>query len=132
MLTVEYNGREYPLSATLRVAYNIQGQHNHASYLDIFEKIDKMTLEEQIGIVWASFAAANKDECAFIKRKDFQDYYLDNNNLGDLMNLVNAIVRGIMGKLEDDVESGVDGEDGNEDENFQIEPGMESLDEELK
>lgn len=103
MLTITIRGNEYELATTLRVAYNIQGQHNHRSYIEIFEDIDKMTLEQQIGIVYASFQAANPDSSKLIKQSDFLNEFLDNCNLTELMKYVKDIIAGIMGKdLEDD------------------------------
>ena len=103
MLTITIRGNEYELATTLRVAYNIQGQHNHRSYIEIFEDIDKMTLEQQIGIVYASFQAANPDSSKLIKQPDFLNEFLDNYNLTELMKYVKGIIAGIMGKdLEDD------------------------------
>lgn len=98
MLTITIRGNEYELATTLRVAYNIQGQHNHKSYLEIFEDIDKMTLEQQIGIVYASFQAANSDSSKLIKQSDFLNEFLDTYNLKELMDYVQSIIKGIMGK----------------------------------
>ena len=98
MLAITIRGNEYELATTLRVAYNIQGQHNHRSYIEIFEDIDKMTLEQQIGIVYASFQAANSDSSKLIKQSDFLNEFLDNYNLTELMKYVKDIIAGIMGK----------------------------------
>lgn len=108
MLTITIRGNEYELATTLRVAYNIQGQHNHRSYIEIFEDIDKMTLEQQIGIVYASFQAANPDSSKLIKQSDFLNEFLDNCNLTELMKYVKDIIAGIMGKDLEDVDSEVE------------------------
>lgn len=108
MLTITIRGNEYELATTLRVAYNIQGQHNHRSYIEIFEDIDKMTLEQQIGIVYASFQAANPDSSKLIKQSDFLNEFLDNYNLTELMKYVKDIIAGIMGKDLEDVNSEVE------------------------
>lgn len=132
-LTVTFRDREFPLAATLRVAYNLQGQHNHKSYIDIFQRIDKMTLEEQIGIVWAAFAAANRDEATFIKSTDFREDLLDRYNVGELMEMVGEIISGIMGKDPEELKAGgmaeleKQEEQEEAEENFPSEPGMESL-----
>lgn len=34
-MIIKLNGTEYPLATTLRVAYKIQGQHNHKAYSKI-------------------------------------------------------------------------------------------------
>ena len=106
MLTITIRGNEYELATTLRVAYNIQGQHNHRSYIEIFEDIDKMTLEQQIGIVYASFQAANPDSSKLIKQSDFLNEFLDNYNLTELMKYVKDIIAGIMGKDLEDINPG--------------------------
>lgn len=111
MLTITIRGNEYELATTLRVAYNIQGQHNHRSYIEIFEDIDKMTLEQQIGIVYASFQAANPDSSKLIKQSDFLNEFLDNYNLTELMKYVKDIIAGIMGKDLPEVEPS-DNEEG--------------------
>lgn len=98
MLTIVINDKEYELATTLRVAYNIQGQHNHKSYLEIFGEIDKMTLEQQIGIVYSAFQAANQEETKFIKANEFLNVFLDTYNLKELMDYVQSIIKGIMGE----------------------------------
>lgn len=107
MLAITIRGNEYELATTLRVAYNIQGQHNHRSYIEIFEDIDKMTLEQQIGIVYASFQAANPDGAKLIKQSDFLNEFLDNYNLTELMKYVKDIIAGIMGKDLEDINPAV-------------------------
>ena len=97
-LSVTINDKEYPLATTLRVAYKIQGQHNHKPYSEVFKKMGEMTVEEQIGIMYASFECANPAEVKFITRKNFEEYYLDNFNLKDLMNQLQGVVKGIMGE----------------------------------
>ena len=104
MLAITIRGNEYELATTLRVAYIIQGQHNHKSYIDIFEEIDKMTLEQQIGIVYAAFQAANPDDAKLIKQNDFLNDFLDNYNLSELMKYVKDIIAGIMGRDLPEVE----------------------------
>lgn len=98
MLTIVINGKTYDLATTLRVAYIVQGQHNHKSYLEIFESIDSMTLEQQIGLVYAAFQAANPEEAKFVKPNDFLNSFLDSYNLKELMDYVKEIIKGIMGK----------------------------------
>jgi hypothetical protein len=97
-LTVEINGREYPLATTLRVAYKIQGQHNHKPYTEVFKQMGDMHVEDQIGIMYAAFECANPKEALTLKRKDFENYYLDNYNLKDLMNQLQGVIKGIMGE----------------------------------
>lgn len=97
-LTVIINGIEYPLATTLRVAYKIQGQHNHKPYTEVFRQMSDMHVEDQIGIMYAAFECANPQETFKIKRKDFEEYYLDNYNLKDLMNQLQGVIKGIMGE----------------------------------
>ena len=40
MATITLNGIEYTLASNLRVAYELQGQHNHKSYTQILSSFD--------------------------------------------------------------------------------------------
>lgn len=97
-LTVTINGSEYAMATTLRVAYKIQGQHHHAPYTEVFQKVGEMTVEDQIGILYAAFQCANPNSP--ITRQAFQDCYLDNYNLKALMAHINAVIKGVMGEPE--------------------------------
>ena len=98
MLTVKINGTEYELATTLRVAYKIQGQHNHKSYTEVFRSIGEMVLEDQIGILYAAFECANPEDAKIIKRQNFLDAYLDTYNLKIMMEHIQGVIRGIMGE----------------------------------
>lgn len=98
MLTVNINGLEYPLASTLRVAYKVQGQHNHKPYTEVFKAIGDMHLEDQIGILYAAFECANPTEVHVIKRQTFLEAYLDNYNLKEMMDHIQGVIRGIMGE----------------------------------
>lgn len=98
MLNVTINGVEYPLATTLRVAYKIQGQHNHKPYTEVFKDIGVMHLEDQIGILYAAFECANPEEAKVIKRQHFLDSYLDNYNLKVMMDHIQGVIKGIMGE----------------------------------
>lgn len=91
------NGSEYPLSTTLRVAYKVQGQHNHKPYTEVFKGLGDMPLEQQIDILYAAFQCANPDEAKFITQQKFLDYYLDNYTLATVMHQLEDVVKGIMG-----------------------------------
>lgn len=91
------NGNEYPLSTTLRVAYKVQGQHNHKPYTEVFKGLGDMPLEQQIDILYAAFQCANPDEAKFITQQKFLDYYLDNYTLATVMHQLEDVVKGIMG-----------------------------------
>lgn len=108
MLNITIGTTEYELATTLRVAYLVQGQNNHKSYVELFQEIDKMTLEQQVGIVYAAFVAANPDQKKTITQNDFFEYFLDNYTISELMKYVSKIIEGIMGKKleeEEEVES---------------------------
>lgn len=98
MLTVKIKGTEYPLATTLRVAYKVQGQHNHKPYTEVFKALGDMVLEDQIGIVYAAFECANTDQAFKIKRQDFLEAYLDEYNIKLMMEQIKEIIRGIMGE----------------------------------
>ena len=92
------NGVEYPLATTLRVAYLVQGQHNHKPYAEVFKDIGDMTIEDQIGIIYCAFKCANADSTVTISKQNFIDYYLDNFTLKEVINQLQEIVKGIMGE----------------------------------
>lgn len=119
-MTITYKGKEYELARTLRVAYKVQGQNNHESYLSIFNRLDSMTIEEQIGIIYASFSAANPEDAKFIKQTDFLNECLDTMDLSSVMNTIQYIIEGIMGKeLTDTAKAEVEADRNEADENFQ-------------
>lgn len=115
MFTV-IDGQEYPLATTLRVAYMVQGQHNHKPYTEVFKNIGDMTVEDQIGILYAAFCCANpgvQDTKTgkirpLFTREEFQNYYLDNYNLKDLMDQLQGVIRGIMGTTDEELEDARD------------------------
>lgn len=101
-LSVRINGQDYPLAATLRVAFKVQGQHNHKPYAEVFKNIGDMTVEEQIGIIYAAFECGNPEVAQFWTRAKFQDYYLDNLNLKDLLDQLQTLIKNIMGDTSDE------------------------------
>ena len=113
MVTIIFNEKEYNLATTLRVAYMVQGQHNHKPYTEVFQQIGNMTLEDQIAILYAAFACANKDEAKFITRQNFLDYYLDNYTLSDVMSQLQSVIEGITGQTLNDVEESKETSQGN-------------------
>lgn len=94
-MIVTINGADYSLATSLRVAYKVQGQHNHKPYSKVFSEIGGMTLEEQIGILFAAFQVANPE--VKMSQEQFLNYYLDNYKLKVLMDQVKDIIQGIMG-----------------------------------
>ena len=96
-MTTTINGTEYNLSTTLRVAYKVQGQHNHKPYTEVFQGLGDMTLEQQINILYASFQCANPEAAKEITSQKFLDYYLDNYNLKIVMDQLKAVIQEITG-----------------------------------
>ena len=103
-MTTTINGTEYSLSTTLRVAYKVQGQHNHKPYTEVFQGLGDMTLEQQINILYASFQCPNPEAAKEITSQKFLDYYLDNYNLKIVMDQLQAVVKGIMGTEDEDAD----------------------------
>ena len=99
MLSINYMGTDYSLATNLRVAYNVQGQHNHKPYTEVFKNIGDMTVEDQLGIIYCSFKCANPD--TIVTREQFQNYLLDNMNLKDMLDVLQSIIKGIMGTDDD-------------------------------
>lgn len=95
---VNLYGAEYTLSTKLRVAYKVQGQHGHKPYSEIFTRLDSMTLEDQIAILYASFEVANPDKAKDITFQKFLDWYLDNYDISVVMGQLQNIIGGILGK----------------------------------
>lgn len=95
------NNVEYELATTLRVAYKIQGKHNHKAYTEIFSKIGDMCIEEQIDILYAAFEVANPEAAKEITSAVFRDYYLDHYDLKTIMEQMQAVIKGITGDIED-------------------------------
>lgn len=91
------NGKEYELSDKLRVAYKIQGQNNHVSYMELFSKIDTLPLEKQVEMIYVAFSVANPEEAKTLTSQAFLDYYLDNFTLKEMMNQLQDIISGITG-----------------------------------
>lgn len=133
MITITVLGKEYELATTLRVAYIVQGQHNHKSYIDVFSSIDKMSIEEQVGILYAAFVAANKEESKTITKSVFTNAVMDTFDLSMLMEKIKDVISGVMGKeLSEQAEKQSKDNSGDSTEDFQEELGMEYLEEELK
>lgn len=95
---ITINGRSYMLSSRLRVAYRVQGMNNHKPYTEVFKDMADQPLEKQIEILYAAFADANPDEAREITQQKFLDYYLDNYTLSDVMEQLQHVIEGIMGK----------------------------------
>ena len=116
MLNVKYKDKEYPLATTLRVAYRIQGQHNHKPYTEIFKSVGDMTLEDQVGIIYEAFLCGSRYDLNVqaIKRNDFLEDYLDNYTLTEMMSQLQEIIQGIVGTdASENANENTDEEQGN-------------------
>lgn len=100
-VTTILNGTEYSLATTLRVAYIVQGMHNHKPYTEVFKGMGDMPIEQQIDILYAAFQCANPEDAKTITSKVFRDYYLDNYNLKFVMGQLEKVVKGILGEEEE-------------------------------
>lgn len=97
-MVINYKGTEYELSSSLRVAYKIQGQNGHKSYTEVFRSITTMPIEQQIYILYVAFAIANPEDAKKTTQAEFLDYFLDTYNVGQLMDMLNEVISGILGK----------------------------------
>lgn len=95
MVTTTINGAEYELATSLRVAYKVQGQHNHKPYSEVFSNIGQMKIEDQIGILHCAFQVANPD--VLMTKQTFTDYYLDHMNLKQIMAQLKSVIQEITG-----------------------------------
>ena len=95
MVTTTINGVEYELATTLRVAYKVQGQHNHKPYSKVFSDIGDMCIEDQIGILYCAFQVGNPT--ANMTKQSFVDYYLDHMNLKEIMAQLKQVIQEITG-----------------------------------
>lgn len=105
MLSINLFGQEYALSNKLRVAYRVQGQHDHKPYTEVFSGVGDMPIEDQIGIIYESFWCANPEARDKISRQQFLEEYLDRYDVKALMEQLKEIIQGIMGVKDDDLNS---------------------------
>ena len=103
MLSINLFGQEYALSNKLRVAYRVQGQHDHKPYTEVFSGVGDMPIENQIGIIYESFWCANPEARDKISRQQFLEEYLDKYDVKSLMEQLREIIQGIMGVKDDDL-----------------------------
>lgn len=112
--TVTIDGTEYELSTKLRVAYKVQGQHAHKPYTEIFSDLNGMTIEQQIAILYAAFEVANPEAAKTINKQVFLDHYLDNSDVSGVMDQLQDIIGGILGKdLKEEAEKKQTESEGN-------------------
>ena len=103
MLSINLFGQEYALSNKLRVAYRVQGQHDHKPYTEVFSGVGDMPIEDQIGIIYESFWCANPEARDKISRQQFLEEDLDKYDVKALMEQLKEIIQGIMGVKDDDL-----------------------------
>ena len=103
MLSINLFGQDYALSNKLRVAYRVQGQHDHKPYTEVFSGVGDMPIEDQIGIIYESFWCANPEARDKISRPQFLEEYLDKYDVKTLMEQLREIIQGIMGVKDDDL-----------------------------
>lgn len=103
---IQIDGVDYPLATTLRVAYKIQGMNEHKPYSQVFQDLAEMTVEKQIDIVYAAFTCANSEHSSIMDNQQFRDYCFDHMNLKDLMDILQQVVKAILGDDEDTNNSG--------------------------
>lgn len=101
---------EYTLATTLRVAYVLQGMNNHKSYLDIFQSIGEMAIEEQINVIYAAYMVGNTTTDNNLITKDhFKNICLDNLDLTEMMDIIKTIIEGITGKkIQESTENSIE------------------------
>ena len=100
MATIKINGNEYTLACNLRVAYELQGQHNHKAYSQILSSVGEMPLEQQIDILYIAFKVGNPEDAKTFTREMFRTYILDHAefNTTVLLQLIKKVIAGILGK----------------------------------
>ena len=112
-LFLTINEVDYPLATSLRVAYVVQGQHNHKPYTEIFQNVGNMTVEEQIDIIYASLKVANPELAMTMSSQKFLNWALDNMPFKKMQLLVGAILKRILDADDSADETATDEEQGN-------------------
>lgn len=91
-MVIKFQGQEYEVSTTLRVAFIIQSKFNHKPYMQIFQDIQNMKLEEQVRMLFVAFDLKNPNVAT---EKQFLDEVLDNWNLNMITRKVAELVEAI-------------------------------------
>ena len=106
MATITLNGMEYNLASNLRVAYELQGQHNHTPYSKILSEIGEMCIEQQIDFLYLAFKIANEDVARTFTKEMFRSYIFDHAefNTKYLLTLIKDVIAGILGKELPDID----------------------------
>ena len=91
-MVIKFQGQDYEVATTLRVAFTIQSRFNHKPYMQIFQDIQNMPLEEQVRMLFVAFDLKNPNT---VTEKQFLDEVLDNWNLymitTNVANLIESI-----------------------------------------
>lgn len=95
---IKINDVEYPLDTTLRVAYKVQGMNDRKPYSKVFSELGDMLLEKQIEILYIAFQIANPDAAKQYNQAQFLDYYLGHYTLKEVMNQLQAVIKGVLGE----------------------------------
>ena len=100
MATIIINGMEYTLARNLRVAYELQGQHNHKPYTQILSSVDEMTIEQQLDMIYTAFKVKNPEDAKTFTKEMFRKYILDHDEftVTTIMTIISDIIAGILGK----------------------------------
>lgn len=91
-MVIKFQGQEYEVSTTLRVAFIIQSRFNQKPYMQIFQDIQNMKLEEQVRMLFVAFDLKNPNVAT---EKQFLDEVLDNWNLNMITRKVAELVEAI-------------------------------------
>lgn len=91
---IQLSGKEYELSATLRVPYEIQKAFGNKPYTKVFEGMSSSSLEDQIKIIYTAFKIKNPN---IFTLSEFTDLLLDQWNLDYAMEVLKRIIDDLMG-----------------------------------
>lgn len=92
-MEMELKGVTYEMATSLRVAYKIQGMNNNKSYAKVFEGVGDMGIEEQIGLLYASFSVANPGT---LSKQEFLDAVLDEYGIAQVMEKLSELIEAMM------------------------------------
>lgn len=94
---------DFELATNLKVAYKVQNYNNHKPYLQIFENLDKMCVEEQIDIIYAALVSAEPTLSTKVTKAYFLDYMLEMYDMKRMIDIVKQIVQGVMGITDEEL-----------------------------
>lgn len=91
-MTIDFKGETYEMSTSLRVMYKLQSKLGNKPYMEIFQDIKSMRLEEQIKMLFIAFDNANPKACT---EMEFLNEALDNWGLSHVTNAVGELIQQI-------------------------------------